>query len=1232
MHRSGTSALAKVFADAGFDAGSNLIPADEHNPTGYWEDREIFNLNNQILSQLFLSWDQPEKHQNRRIHIFADELMMEFGQRAVDLLQRKFSQSSQVLIKDPRFMILLPFWKQVFALTKNIRIIPFHIFRNPLAVANSLNRRNGLSINNAILLWYHYNFAFLNDRLPETTVVNFEELLNFGEGFLNSAVLKANPEFAAMKPSIALNPLLNHHTIGKDELRWLAEKYPEVYKMWDFLIALAGNPDVPINENDLVQFRNPDIYKLTCKEEKQEKIQTTLVFQPDTTEAERKIINGVQLDKNTFLYSLEKEGCPLDNFKVYIGDKPSKITDVTATVTTESGNLTLKPGFGNYLISTEDVYWFHENLPFFRFQLPEPFMTKQITLTCKLFEIGEEDTGIMLAALNSKNATLNQKLNELSASYIEAKSQVAEAKSQSAEAKSLVAEAKSQSAEAHKGFELQLLKKDNEIIWLKNAALTKEQKLQSQIEKQITEIAGLEKKSLWLFNELNKAKDSLSWKITAPLRKFQVFGNKVSNKLFILRNDIGASYRLLRREGTGYFMVRLIWYLRGKRLKEQIEFARLNNHPEEKKHVAAVDTSATLIFKKTTSPKVSVIIPLFNHFETTYRCLQSILKNTIEIDFEVILIDDYSTEKVFDFAEKIKGVSIIRNTENLGFLRSCNKAAAEAKGEYICFLNNDTEPHEGWLRHIIDLLDKNAKIAIAGPKLVYPDGRLQEAGGIIWNDASAWNFGKYDDAGKPDYNYLKEVDYISGACLVIRKPVWEKVNGFDEHFAPAYYEDTDLAMRVHQAGFKVFYQPLSMVTHHEGISNGCNEHSGIKKYQTINQQKFYQKWSHELQVESSPNGINVFFHRDRSLHQKHILVIDHYVPIFDHDAGSRSTFGYLKLLLKMGFKIHFIGDNYFKHEPYTTILQQMGIEVLYGNFYQENIRDWFRENGQYISFVIAHRVHIAPKYFDMIRKFTTAKLAYVGHDLQYLGSKRKFDVTGDKKFIKEHARFLKTETEIFNAVDVILPFSTYEEPYIKKLAPEKTVQVIPVYFFENIPEKVPGFDERHDILFVGYFGHPPNPDAILWFVKEVFPFVHQNIPDAKLHVVGSQPTEEVLKLRSESINITGFVSDEELTRYYQTCKVAILPLRFGAGVKGKLLESLHHQIPTVITSVAAEGVPEIENYSLIADNARDFAEKIKLLYQDKNVWEKYSAGGKELIEKYYTEEVAGKLLEKILPI
>jgi glycosyltransferase involved in cell wall biosynthesis len=332
----------------------------------------------------------------------------------------------------------------------------------------------------------------------------------------------------------------------------------------------------------------------------------------------------------------------------------------------------------------------------------------------------------------------------------------------------------------------------------------------------------------------------------------------------------------------------------------------------------------------------------------------------------------------------------------------------------------------------------------------------------------------------------------------------------------------------------------------------------------------------------------------------------------------------------MGFNVKFIGDNFYRHQPYTQILQQLGVEVLYGGYYQKNIWEWLKTNGKYFDIVIGHRMHIAPKYFDFIKKYSNAKLAYVGHDLQYLSSLRKFEFTGEENHRLDSINFKKTETQIFNTVDIIFPFSTYEAPFIKQLVPGKIVKTIPVYFYENIPKITTTFNDRKDILFVGFFGHPPNIDAVLWFVNEVFPLVKNSIPDVKLHIVGSNPTEEILGLKTNSINVTGFVSDEALKNFYRNCKVAILPLRFGAGVKGKLLESLYYQIPSVITPVAAEGVPEIENYTLIADSPEDFSESIQQLYVDEKIWERFSVKGKELILKYYSEESARNTMEEVL--
>lgn len=1181
MHRSGTSALARVFAENGFYAGKNLIPADADNPTGYWEDREIFNLNNQILSLLNLSWRQIENTSPRRINNYLDELIDLFGQQAKELLGQKLDYSPKVMIKDPRFTILLPFWNKVFEEIQDTRILILHIVRHPMAVAQSLEKRNGFSIAKGLLLWQYYNLAFFKDANPGFNLVHYSDLINDFKKTIGKLAAIAGMETSTIKLIDTIRPALNHH---RAEIVKFPEELDAVEDFWKLINRLRDEPEKITGE-----IRNINFTELpkTTFDEPTPKHNITLVANFEKNDP--LIISQTTENISSLCFEINSQTRPANNFSVYLNDQPCSIEINHVKVLTAGKVLTVEPASGNFALHHGNKFLFDSNLPYLNFELPSPALIQKVELSFTINELQGDDLALINTSLKLKNKKQEGTINDLQK--------------------------------------------------VKEEVLTSESPYLKELEKQKNIIAGqriaiesLEKKSLWLYNELFNIKASLSWRITRPLRSLQLPLYRIYNRFYILINDISASYRLLRREGIGSFVSRFVWYLRGKRLKEEIEYSKLKPDAANNNTPIIIDKNEKLIFRQPEHPQVSIIIPVFNQAAITWRCLKSLFINTSNVSYEVIVIDDHSTVSLSPIGTQIPGIHLICNSENLGFLKSCNEAAGQAKGKYICLLNNDTEVHEGWLEHLLAVFDNNKYTAIAGPKLIYPDGRLQEAGGIIWNDASAWNFGKFDDPEKPDLNYLKEVDYISGACILIRKAFWDKLGGFDEQFAPAYYEDTDLAMKVRRAGYKVFYQPLSVVTHYEGLSNGLDESSGLKKYQAINRDKFFGKWEHDLLAESSPNGINVFFHRDRSLRHKHLLIIDHYVPMYDHDAGSRSTFSYLKLLVKMGFKIHFIGDNYFRHEPYTTVLQQMGIEVLYGNYYQKNIRDWFRENGRYIDFVIAHRVHIAPKYFGMVRKFTTARIAYVGHDLQYLGSLRKFEVTGDKKFKKESAKFLKTETRIFDSVDVILPFSTYEEPYIRKLAPEKTVQVIPVYFFENIPEKVPGFDERRDILFVGYFGHPPNPDAILWFVKEIFPLVQQIIPDVRLNIVGSQPTVEVLNLQNDFIHVAGYVSDEELINYYRTCKLAILPLRFGAGVKGKLLESLNHQIPTVITPVAAEGIPEIKHHSLIAETPKAFAENIRLLYQDKTAWQKYSAAGRNLIEKHYTEEVAWKLLEEILPV
>ncbi len=596
-------------------------------------------------------------------------------------------------------------------------------------------------------------------------------------------------------------------------------------------------------------------------------------------------------------------------------------------------------------------------------------------------------------------------------------------------------------------------------------------------------------------------------------------------------------------------------------------------------------------------PVVSIVIPAYNQFTYTYYCIESIVQNSGDVAYEVILADDCSNDLTEHIQDVVDHLVVSRTEKNLLFLRNCNQAARKARGKYILFLNNDTQVQKDWLKPLVDLLEKDPTIGMTGSKLVYSDGTLQEAGGIIWRDGSGWNYGRNDDAMKPEYNYVREVDYISGASIMIRRELWEQLGGFDELFAPAYCEDADLAFQVRKAGYKVVYQPLSVVVHFEGKSNGTDLNSGVKQYQIENSRKLRQKWRTELFGQYA-QGQDVFKARERTGGKKVVLMVDHYVPQFDKDAGSKTIYQYLKMFVENGYVVKFIGDNFFQHEPYTTILQQMGIEVLYGPWYAQHWQEWISDNQKYIDFAFLNRPHIAVKYIDFLKEKTGIKCIYYGHDLHFLRLKREYELTGDAEKLKESEAWKEKELYLMRNADISYYPSCVEVEEIRQLDPEIPAKAITAYAYKTFPEDIPkDFAKREGLLFVGGFGHPPNIDAVLWFAKEIYPKIREK-REIPFYIVGSKPTAEVLRLDGGGITVKGFVSEEELQELYRTCRLVTIPLRYGAGVKGKVVEALYYGTPMVTTSVGAEGIEGIEQVVNIADDAETFAAAVTELYDD----------------------------------
>jgi len=620
--------------------------------------------------------------------------------------------------------------------------------------------------------------------------------------------------------------------------------------------------------------------------------------------------------------------------------------------------------------------------------------------------------------------------------------------------------------------------------------------------------------------------------------------------------------------------------------------------------------------------EISIIIPVFNQFHFTRACLASLQENQGTERFEVIVVDDCSMDDTAEAVPRMPGLVYLRNEANSGFIASCNRGAEKARGKYLVFLNNDTLVKPGWLTALLDTFSEEPRAGIVGSKLVYPDGRLQEAGGIIWSDASGWNYGKFDDPQKPEYNYLRETDYCSAAALMIPKALFAKVGGFDSRYAPAYYEDTDLSFKIRQAGYKVLYQPLSEVIHYEGATGGTDLSTGTKKHQDINRSIFADTWTAELMARPA-NGDVAFLRRPQK-GLKNILVIDHHLPMPDHDSGSLRMFQILKILRQLGHRVTFIPDNLAKTYPYAGELQKRGIEVVY-HPYVKKVRDYLMAHGASFDAVVLSRCDFMRKHIADVRLHAPqSRVIFDTVDLHYLREEGEAQLTGDAEMHRKAQEKQRLEHQLIERADETWVVSPIEQQLLQEKWPGKSIQL--VSNIVDIPGSKTPFAHRRDYLFIGGFQHRPNIDAVLFFVEKIYPLVSEHLRDAKFYIIGDKAPPEIVALATERILVTGLQRD--VRPFFDSVKLSVAPLRFGAGVKGKINQSMAFGVPVVATSLGIEGMELTDHEDiLVADDPEDFARALIELYESEELWNRLSENGIKKTRASYSTDTASKALE-----
>ncbi|MBQ4328146.1 MAG: glycosyltransferase [Lentisphaeria bacterium] len=622
-------------------------------------------------------------------------------------------------------------------------------------------------------------------------------------------------------------------------------------------------------------------------------------------------------------------------------------------------------------------------------------------------------------------------------------------------------------------------------------------------------------------------------------------------------------------------------------------------------------------------PLTSIIIPAYNNIELTRRCLDSVYAIESISPFEVIVVDDGSSENYGNLKWEYPNLRVIRNNENSGFLRSANRGAAEAGGEYILFLNNDTEVLKWYLDELTTALYTHPDAGMIGSHLIHLNSaRLQESGQLICKNGTTLPLGGGGYPDDPQFSYFREVDFCSAASIIMRKKVFEEMGGFDEIYIPAYYEDIDLALRLKKAGYKNYVAPHSRVIHMHFASYGGTP----AVYNERNRKIFMERWQNYLQAnalyDSVEDTCNFKGEKER------VLYIDAELPMADRGSGGMDAIFFMEYMIKRGYHVTFYGEYTPGYHPkYTGILLRMGVQCIYDPFLK--IWDYIAHNGHTFSYLFISRIYEA-RCFDWILKPYCANAGYIFNtvDVHFVREFLEADLRVDD-IGRQRAKYTKQcELAVAAAADATIVISSEEKKML-----ENEYNLSRIY---HVPQARKLFGlakdtKRRGTVFIGS-AHPPNMDGLKYFHDEVLPLLPE---DFELTIIGEALQKSIETMEQyqyltacKQFHFAGFV--QELATKLDYAKITIAPLRYGAGTKGKVASSMAHGVPCVSSSFGTEGTGMVHGENImIADTPQEFAAHIIELMNNQELWQRISDGGIKFIQDNYSYEAVEKMMDDL---
>jgi len=629
-------------------------------------------------------------------------------------------------------------------------------------------------------------------------------------------------------------------------------------------------------------------------------------------------------------------------------------------------------------------------------------------------------------------------------------------------------------------------------------------------------------------------------------------------------------------------------------------------------------------FEADKNPKVSIIIFSTDSIKQTLNCLYTLEQHDKNIAKEIIIVNNENSENVLNFLGRIPGVRFIEGDKNSGFVKNINEGIKSAKAEYIYLLNSNAEVQENYLSHLLDVFKTKENVGAVGSKIVLKDNTLQEAGCLIFKQAEIVNIGRGEALDTPQYDYLRKVDYCSGSSLLFHRINAEgNHNLLDEAFVSVDSGNADLCLRLHsEQKLDIYYQPFSEIVHFENISNTQKELLLAK-----NREVFREKWNSYFTNEMFlPNGninYNIYFKKPN------FLFLEENMPKPDQDSGSRRFLEIVKILQKNGHRI-VLAVKHFEEttdRPYVQFFRSIGVQVCIDYVTPKDkivkVQDQIEDAIHDVDIIWIFRPIGFDYWYSLIKnKISEKKIVYDMVDLHYLRMEREnnyIDVI-TKEREKEIKFFREKEYFGMNTSDAVLSISDEEKNTVSK----NGVKYDKIFTVSNIHKSVNAnvvdFSKREGLLFIGGYNHLPNIDSVKFLHDNIMPLVWKKNENIKLFILGPDFPEDLKqKYHSDKFQILGY--QKSVDHWFENARIFVAPLRYGAGVKGKIGQALEFKLPVITTEIGAEGMSlENRKTALISDeNPQNFADKILELYQDENLWQTLHENSLKPLSKFSVE-------------